>query len=87
MTHKNKNHGNEGGPKKLDKTSSLDESEAENIRDKDLVYHLQRKNINIKEHETKEKVVESLDDKNFLYIPKVYISLCYSEGHIAQWGI
>jgi len=70
LTHKNQNYGNDGGPRKLDKTSSHGEREAESIRDKDLVNHLQRKKINIKEHETKEKVVESLDDKNFLYIPK-----------------
>ena len=84
MTHKNQNYGNDGGPRKLDKTSSHGEREAESIRDKDLVNHLQRKKINIKEHITKEKVVESLDDKNFLYIPKVYILLCYSEGHIVR---
>ena len=76
MTHKNKNHGNEGGPKKLEKTSSPDESELDSIQNIDRVSPIQIKNKNVNEYETKEKVVQSLDDKNFLYIPKVYISIC-----------
>ena len=60
----------------LDKTSSPDESELDSIQNIDRVSPIQIKNKNVDEYETKEKVVQSLDDNNFLYIPKVYISIC-----------